>query len=104
MKAFSILTLSILLLLSVPSFAQEADKSLAKADIQQGLYIFMLSKPVSDYEYLGSIKKGGFVWTGKPTEMLNIMIRRAKRDYPDADAIIITTISMDMADVIKFKE
>lgn len=104
MKRFSILTILILLLFSAPSFAQEADKSLAKADIQQGLYIYMLSKPVSEYEYLGSIKKGGFVISGQPKEMLNIMIRRTKRDYPDADAIIITTLSMDMADVIKFKE
>lgn len=104
MKASIILTISILLLLSVSSFAQEADKSLAKADIQQGLYIFMLSKPVSEYEYLGSLHKKGLVWTGQPKEMLNIMIRRTKREYPEADAIVITNLSMDMADVIKFKE
>lgn len=104
MKTSLILIISVLLLLSVPSFAQEIDKSLAKADIQQGLYIFMLSKPANEYEYLGSIKKGGFVISGQPKEMLNIMIRRTKKDYPDADAIIITTLSMDMADVVKFKE
>lgn len=100
----SILIVTILLFLSFPALAQEGDKSLAKADIQQGLYIFMLSKPVSDYDYLGSIHKKGLVWSGQPKEMLNIMIRRAKKEYPEADAIVITNIAMDMADVIKFKE
>ena len=31
------------------------------------------------------------------------MIKKVKNDYPNADAIIFTTVAMDKADAIKFK-
>ena len=80
----------------------EAKKSTAEAEQQQGLYIFILNKPVLTYDYLGSVKKT-LAWSGQPEEMLNSMIKKVKKDHPNADGIIFTTVSMDKADAIKFK-
>jgi hypothetical protein len=81
----------------------EDKKSFGAVDQKEGYYIFILSKPVTAYDYLGSEKKS-LAWSGKPEEMLNSMIKKIKADYPKADAIIFTTINMDKADAIKFKE
>lgn len=80
----------------------EDDKSKGTVEQMEGLYVFIQSKPVAPNEYLGSEKKA-IALTGKPEEMLNSMIRKAKKDYPQADGIIFTSVSMDKADVIKFK-
>lgn len=79
------------------------NKSSAIAEQREGFYIFMFSKPAMEYEHLGTVKKTGLVWSGKPEEMFNILLRRAKKDYPKADAIIFTNVDMDKADCIKFK-
>jgi hypothetical protein len=90
--------------LTVTGFRTTEDKkSYGAADQKEGYYIFILSKPVTPYDYLGSEKKS-IAWTGKPEEMLNSIIKKVKSDYPKADAIIFTTINMDKADAIKFKE
>lgn len=64
---------------------------------------FLLSKPTTEYEYLGSVKKV-LAWSGKPEEMLNSMIKKVKKEYPKADGIVFTNIDMDKADAIQFKE
>ena len=84
------------------AFVFISDKGSATVDQQQGLYIFMLSKPTAEYEYLGSVKKG-LAFTGQPNEMLNSMIKKVKKDFPNAEGIIFTAIGMDKADAIQFK-
>ncbi|MFN4083872.1 MAG: hypothetical protein ACK4K9_09590 [Bacteroidia bacterium] len=84
------------------AFTSISDKGSATVDQKQGLYIFILSKPTTEYEYLGSVKKS-VAWTGKPEEMLNSIIKKVKKDYPKADGIIFTSIDMDKADAIQFK-
>lgn len=85
------------------SFKLVIDKSVATVDRQQGIYIFMLSKPTANYECLGSVKKKA-AWTGQPTEMLNKMIKKIKIDYPKADGVIFNNLNMEIADAILFKE
>lgn len=80
----------------------ETKKNTAEVEQQQGLYVFILNKPVLNYDYLGSVKKT-LAWSGKPEEMLNAMIKKVKNDYPSADGILFTTVGMDKADAIKFK-
>ena len=83
------------------AFRITGDKSSATVDQKEGLYIFILNKPTTQYEYLGSVKKI-LAWSGKPEEMLNSMIRKVKKEYPKADGIIFTNIDMDKADAIQF--
>lgn len=85
----------------------EANNSTAEVEQMQGLYIFSDSKPVKEYEYLGSVKSntGGF---GSPqyTGVRDRLIKNAKKKYPNGEGLILNlkTGSADLADVIKFKE
>lgn len=88
---------------TLTAFRLISNKTTATVDQQQGVAIFMLSKPTSDYEYLGSVKKAA-AWTGQPSEMLSGVLKKLKKEYPQADGIIFTSIDMDKADAIKFKE
>jgi hypothetical protein len=80
----------------------DASKSDATVEQKEGLYIFISCKPKSEYTYLGSVTKK-IALEGKPAEMLNSLIKKVKKEYPSADAIIFTTIDMDKADAVKFK-
>ena len=106
-------TLAILLILTAPfvavltsSFVKwpSADNGMANVEQIEGIYVFMLSKPVGKYEYMGTVEKKGIVMSGKPEEMLNIMIKKAKKEYPQCQAIVFTKVDMYKADCIKFKE
>lgn len=74
-------------------------KQTAHAERFQNVYVFTDSKPVMEYEYLGTVKvKLGI--TGYYDETRDILIKNAKKEYPQLDAIIIREFK---ADVIKFK-
>ena len=85
-----ILTVLIVLAITSLSFKSYEDykKSDAKVNQAEGIYIFLESTPLKEYEVLGTVKKTGIVWSGQPNEMLRIILRRARRDYPNCDAII----------------
>jgi hypothetical protein len=103
MKPFYLL--SIILLTSISSFCQTqvVKKDNATVEMAEGVYVFLQSRPVADYEVLGTVKKTGLVWSGKPKEMYRILLRRAKKDFPTCDGIIFEDIDMDHATCIKFK-
>ena len=73
----------------------------ANAEQIEGVYIFVQSKPTEPNEYLGSVKRGGFLET--PTEMLNGIIKKAKKQYPTVQGIIVDR-DFEKADCIKFKQ
>lgn len=82
----------------------EVKKSTAEVSQVQGLYIFTDSTPVSEYEYLGTVN-ASIGMSGQYTDVKNSLIKKTKKEYADADGIIIylVTGSTDKADVIKFK-
>ena len=90
-----ILSLSLLF-----SFNTPTDR-LANVDQVQGIYLFYHSKPVDDFEYMGTYKIGMTI-SGQPDELFNKMLKKVKNQYPDAQAIIIAE-DMSKCDVIKFK-
>ena len=73
---------------------------IAKVDQVEGLYIFIASKPVNGFNYLGTIKKGGFLTT--PSEMLPGLIKEAKKKHPETQGLLID-INFEKADCISFK-
>lgn len=97
------LCIAIVLMLVIVSFRSDTDKSLASVDRVDGYYIFIMSKPEAKYEYMGSVNKS-IALTGKPEEMFKGIIKKIKKEYPRADAIMFTSIELDKADAIKFKE
>jgi hypothetical protein len=104
MKVYSLLIFSFLI--SMATFGQtqnQAKKDNASVDQAEGIYVFIQSKPLAEYEVLGTVKKTGLVWNGKPKEMYRILLRRAKNDYPNCEGLIFDDIDMDHATCIKFK-
>ena len=95
-------SLIIIAAIAMLSFVILSEKNNATVEQREGLYIFMLSKPTAEYNYMGSIDKK-VSWSGKPEEMLNTMVKKARKEYPSAQGIIFTSIAMDKADVIQFK-
>jgi hypothetical protein len=99
--------LSLILSIAILGFAgfkMISEKDSAKVEQKEGVLIFMFSKPTSEYTYIGSVKKTGIVMSGKPEEMFNTLLRRCKKDFPQADGLIFTSVDMEKADCIKIKE
>ncbi len=94
------LTLSGLFAFTAINF--EPKKNTAEVEQIQGLYIFLKSKPVMEYEVIGS-EKTTVALKGNPQELLNIALKKAKKDYQNAEGIIFTNEDMDRYDYIKFK-
>jgi hypothetical protein len=96
--------LLIVILFSISSKAQtQSKKDIASVEQAQGMFVFLQSKPLAEYEVLGTVKKTGLVWTGSPKEMYRTLLRRAKKDYPNCDGIIFEDIDMEHATCVKFK-
>jgi hypothetical protein len=79
----------------------EPKNSTAEVEQEEGMFVFYRSKPVSEYEYLGTYKIG-LVWDDKPKLLFNKLIRKTKEKYPNANGVIIDN-EMDKCDAIKFK-
>ncbi len=77
-------------------------KNTAEVDQSEGLYIFHQSRPVQEYEVLGVMKPGVVTMNNKYETLRNSMVKRARKEYPKADAVIINDEG-DKADVVKFK-
>lgn len=81
------------------------EKSTAQVNQVQGLYIFTDSKPVLEYEYLGTVKAALTLRSPQYTDVRDKLIRKAKEEFPGAEGVILNfkTGASDQADVIKFK-
>lgn len=106
MRTLKIVSIMLLSSLTIIGFACTIktiiDKSPAIVEQDQGVFIFIKSKPVAEYQVLGSVKKG-FALTGSPSEMFKSMVSKCKKDYPQADGLIFNSIDLDKADCVKFK-
>ena len=76
--------------------------SLAMVNRQEGVYLFMLGKPVTDYDYLGTVNVS-LVWKNDPESMLAVMVRKCKKKYPTADGLIFSN-GMEHVDCIRFRK
>ena len=74
-------------------------KNTANVETYQNIRVFTDCKPVAEYEYLGTVKVT-FASNGYYTELRDILLKNARKQYPNAEGIII---NFDKADVIKFK-
>jgi hypothetical protein len=104
MKYFAAGLVSALLfvfLIAFKSGVYEVSKSTADVEQEEGVYVFYRSKPVANYEYVGTYKIG-MVWDDKPSLLFNKLVRKTKEKFPSADGIIIAN-DMGKCDAIKFK-
>lgn len=75
-------------------------KKTADVNQERGLYIFTDSKPVNEYVYLGKVK-ATLTWQGQYQEVIPVLVKKAKKEYPLAEGIIY--IAPESAEVIMFK-
>lgn len=80
----------------------QVKKSTAEVQSYENILVFTDSKPVMDYEYLGTVK---ITFARSHNDSRDGLIKKAKSEFPDAEGIIITVRpgQSDKADVIKFK-
>lgn len=93
----------ILLLCSFANFQNE--KNIAKVNQVGGLYLFVDSEPVSEYEYLGTQKCKMTMWSTQYQTVRDQLIRKVKKEYPKANGIIFHFHDggVDLADAIYIK-
>ena len=85
------------------AFKQTTNKAAANVEQRHGLYVFLLCKPTTDFQVLGTIKKG-FSISGNPKEMLDAQIKKALKEFPQANGIVYSDLDMNKANVIRIKE
>lgn len=88
-------------LFSFKAYEYVVKKSTGEVEMEEGVYIYYRSKPVAEYEYLGTYKIG-LIWDDKPKLLFNKLVRKTKDKYPNADGMIIDN-DMGKCDAIKFK-
>lgn len=90
-----------------PTNADAVKKNAAVVEQVQGIYVFTDCKPVKEFEYLGTVKATGAFSVRSPQyeSVRDILIKRLKKEYPQADGIILKLKDgdTDSADAIKFK-
>jgi len=78
-------------LLSFTVINYSANKSTCEAVQVDGLYMFVDSRPVSDFDYLGTVKGSStFAWSEKYQDVKDKMIRKTKKEFPGAEGIIFS--------------
>ncbi|MBK8086847.1 MAG: hypothetical protein IPK31_02100 [Chitinophagaceae bacterium] len=88
----------------------QANKSSAEVDQINGCFLFVNSKPVLPYDYLGTVeltkkdvrKTPG---TGQYQHARDLLIKKIKEQFPQAEGIIFNFHDggIDKADALKFK-
>jgi len=97
-----VIVITALFAVALLSSAKIVSDRLGRPAVKDGFQIFYLCEPVDDYEKIGYVKVK-VVWNGNPAECLGIILKKAKSDYPTGDAVVISSIDMDEAIVVKFK-
>lgn len=86
-------------------YAYDVRSNTAEVEQMDGLYIFVDSKPVKEYDYLGTEKVGVSMGSGQYRDVRDKLIKKIKKEYPQAQGILIHFAEggADKADAIKFK-
>lgn len=81
----------------------------ARVNQYGGYYVFTDCNPEAEYKVLGTIKPKGRGWQAigvtdvQYNDMREGLIKACKKDYPEADGIIIHLGGNNESDAIKFK-
>lgn len=75
-------------------------KKTAEVNYINGLYVFTDSKPVMEFVTMGKVK-ATMTWQGQYQEVIPVLIKKARKEYPSAEGIIY--VAPESAEVIMFK-
>ena len=83
----------------------ETDYSLGRVTKIDGYLIFVKSEPAAPHERIGVITAPKIVKDNTLTGMLNLFVKKAKKEYPNADALLFNSSEgMVECQAIKFKK
>lgn len=94
-----IIGISITMLISSGIESYVVSKNTANVEMYQNIRVFTDCKPVAEYEYLGTVKVS-FAASNQYSDIRNVLIKNARKQYPNSEAIIVNG---DKADCIRFK-
>ena len=100
----SLIGFGLTILFAFVAISYEPQKETAEVEQMEGLYIFTDCKPVLEYEYLGTIKASVGL-SGQYQSVRNKLIKKAKKEFPNAEALIFhfKAGGTDRCDAIKYK-
>ncbi|MDE3183977.1 MAG: hypothetical protein KGM16_11215 [Bacteroidota bacterium] len=110
-KLFGVLaTIVLILSMAFKYSGNDLNKNYAEVDQINGCYLFVNSKPVLPYEYLGTVeitKKDArkYLLTDQYQAVRDLLIKKIKEQYPNAEGIIFDFHDggTDKADALRFK-
>ena len=108
MKKFTLGIIAAMVVFAAFSFRfytpYEATNRTAEVEVIEGMGVFTDCKPVQAYDYLGTVKDSRAIGSMQYQPTRDKLIKAAKKEYPDADGIImIFRQGTERADAIKFK-
>ena len=106
MKKSFINILGLILLIGFLAFTSinyEIEKNSGEVKQIEGLYIFFASEPLMKTEYIGTVKVGMTLNSDSDTR-LSAIIKKCKKNFPNAEAVIFKSIDFSSADAVKYIE
>lgn len=107
MKHLFFSALLVAIFFATPCYSQTETPAPDMGRVQKidGFYIFVRSEPVKPYESLGRVKGGKVVMDNTFTGMLTALIKKAKKEYPNANALLFNAVDgMTECEAVKYKE
>lgn len=99
---FLVLGISLLFFMSFIFYSEYVvTKKTAEVRQIEGLYIFFCGEPVSEYNYLGTVKLK--IVGDNTNSRIYAIIKKAKKEYPHCEAVVFRELDLSNADCIKFK-
>ena len=96
-----------ILIITVVGFSKNtSEKATATVNQVNGLFIFVDCTPVSDYNYIGSVKYNSIMQRNPQyTVIRDALIKKVKKDWPNANGVMFhfSSGSADKADAIFIK-
>ena len=96
----SVTLMPYLTLVSFKNVSYDVRSNTAEVNQIEGLFIFTDSKPVKETEFIAT-EKVGLTMSGSYYQIINKLAKKARKEYPTAQAIIFDGNSK--ADIVKFK-
>lgn len=81
----------------------EPKNNTAEVNRVSGVYIFVDCSPVKDYESLGTVKCPLITNSKDYEDLMPKMVKIAKKEYKDVEAVIFNPGSIYTAEAIRFK-
>ncbi|GAB4457020.1 MAG: hypothetical protein OHK0036_20720 [Bacteroidia bacterium] len=104
-STLAIISVIVLIMFSFKTISYEPKLNTAEVEQFEGIYVFVDSKPVREYDYLGTEKVVFTLGSGQYRDIRDKLIKKVKKEYPQANGIIFhfNEGGADKADAIKLK-